>query len=90
MAQDDPYIDLEDSSSNDAIKFVESANRLTMTALGSPPTTSPSYNKILEVLQNDERIPFVSQAGTNRSGERILLNFWRDSKVSINRVTTAC
>jgi prolyl oligopeptidase len=91
MAEDDPYIDLEDNSSNDAIKFVESANRLTMTALGSPPTTSPSYSKILEVLQDDERIPFVSQAGTSQSGgERILLNFWKDSKVSFKRVTTDC
>jgi prolyl oligopeptidase len=90
MAEDDPYIDLEDNSSNDAIKFVQSANRLTMTALGSPPATSPSYSKILEVLQDDERIPFVSQAGTSQSGERILLNFWKDSEVSFKRVTTAC
>lgn len=83
MAEDDPYIGLEDNSCNDAIKFVQSANRLTMTALGSPPTTSPSYSKILEVLQTDERIPFVSQAGTNEKGERILLNFWKDAEVSL-------
>lgn len=75
----DDYQHLEDDSGSDAIHFVESANRLTMTALGSPPTTSPSYSKILDALEEEEKIPLISQLGTDESGNRVLLNFWKDS-----------
>lgn len=74
----DTYQHLEDDSGSDAIQFVQSANRLTMTALGSPPTTSPSYSKILDALEEEEKIPLISQLGIDESGKRILLNFWRD------------
>ena len=78
--EEDTYQHLEDDSGADAIHFVQSANRLTMTALGSPPTTSPSYSKILDVLEEEEKIPLISQLGIDESGIRILLNFWKDDK----------
>ncbi|CAJ1961029.1 unnamed protein product [Cylindrotheca closterium] len=78
MGDEDTYQHLEDDSGADAIHFVESANRLTMTALGSPPTTSPTYSKILDVLEEEEKIPLISQLGIDESGKRILLNFWKD------------
>lgn len=80
MRDEDAYQHLEDDSGADAIHFVQSANRLTMTALGSPPTTSPSYSKILDVLQEEEKIPLISQLGTDENGKRVLLNFWKDDK----------
>lgn len=79
MADKDHYQHLEDESGSDSNHFVESANRLTMTALGSPPTTSPTYSKILDALEEEEKIPLISQLGTDESGNRILLNFWKDA-----------
>ena len=91
MDDQDAYLHLEDDSGSDAIHFVQSANRLTMSALGSPPTTSPSYSKILDALGEDERIPLISQLGIDESGDRILLNFWKDGAVSsLSRQFSLC
>jgi prolyl oligopeptidase PreP (S9A serine peptidase family) len=78
MAEDDPYLYLEDRGSYRVHDFVSKANQMSLGALGDP-TTGPTYEKILNSLRSDERIPFVSKMGTDDNGEAILYNFWKDS-----------
>jgi prolyl oligopeptidase len=80
--QDDPYKSLEDVESQDSLDFARAANKYCLKALGDPTKSkSGSYSRILEVLQSDERIPFVSKMGTDDSGNALLYNLWKDSKV---------
>jgi prolyl oligopeptidase PreP (S9A serine peptidase family) len=75
---DDLYRGLENNES--AMKFVEEANKFCLVALGDP-TESPRYSKILDALQADERIPFVSKMGKDGSGKDEFYNLWKDVKV---------
>ena len=48
------------------------------------PKDGPSYQRILNVLESDDRIPHVSSNygwdDNNTTGNRILFNFWKDAK----------
>ena len=78
----DPYKSLEELESAESLDFANTANKFCLTALGDPTTSqSPSYSKILKVLESDERIPFVSKMGKDSAGDDVLYNLWKDSKV---------
>lgn len=80
---DDPYIGLEQDS--EATKrFVNEANKFCLTALEDP-TLSPRYERILRLLESDERIPFVTKMGCTIDGDDELYNLWRDSTVRRRR-----
>lgn len=77
---DDHYRFLEDRESDEARNFAHAANQACLSVLGDPSTSKKStYPKILEVLEADDRIPFVSKMGTDESGQDLLYNFWRDA-----------
>ena len=79
----DPYTILEDAEGAEALEFVSQANQACLKALGDPTKSrSSSYKDILGVLENDERIPFVSKMGKDSQGRDLLYNLWKDSKVS--------
>lgn len=84
-AEDDAYIGLEQES--EATKrFVKEANKFCLTALNDP-TQSPIYSKILNMLEADDRIPFVSKMGSV-GGDDELYNLWKDAKVHTERRRT--
>ncbi|KAG7338760.1 serine protease, S9A family peptidase [Nitzschia inconspicua] len=75
---DDPYIGLEQDS--DATRrFVMEANKFCLSALGDP-TLSPRYKRVLQLLESDNRIPFVSKMGCTEDGDDELYNLWKDAK----------
>lgn len=84
--RDDPYKSLEDLESQASLDFAHAANQACLKALGDPAKSknaSASYSKILEVLESDERIPFVSKMSKDDAGEDLLYNLWKDSKVRL-------
>jgi prolyl oligopeptidase len=78
--EDDPYAYLEDIEGRKSLDFAASASEWCVKALGDP-VKSKSYSRILGVLESDERIPFISKMGRDSSGNDILYNLWKDSKV---------
>lgn len=57
---DDPYLWLEEVESESSLKFAEESNSACLTALGDPKSGKHStYERILSVLQSDDRIPYV-------------------------------
>jgi prolyl oligopeptidase len=82
LREDDPYVSLEDVESEESLDFAIAANQMCMKAHGDPAKSKTScYAKILEVLESDERIPFVSKMGKDKAGNDLLYNLWKDSKV---------
>lgn len=80
--RDDPYASLENVDGDDSLDFVAFANQMCLKAHGDPVSSKTgSYSKILRALEVDDRIPFVSKMGVDNSGNVLLFNFWRDSKV---------
>ena len=73
----DPYLWLEEVESDESLAFARESNAKCMEALGDP-TASPTYSRILNVLESDDRIPYVTSYGVNDEGEHILYNFWKD------------
>mmetsp|Transcript_15156 Transcript_15156/g.42717 ORF Transcript_15156/g.42717 Transcript_15156/m.42717 type:complete len:763 (+) Transcript_15156:331-2619(+) len=81
VEKEDAYASLEELDSESSMEFVNKANQLCLKALGDPTKAkTKSYKRILEVLEADDRIPFVSKMGVDESGNEILFNLWRDSK----------
>lgn len=77
---DDPYIWLEDVESERALDFAKVSNAKCLQALGNPEESeNGSYERILAVLESNDRIPSVSQYGVNEQNESVLFNFWKDS-----------
>lgn len=80
----DPYNYLEETDGDKAIDFVLAANKMCLQALGDPTTASSAlYSRILNSLESDERIPFVSKIGKDAAGNDVLYNLWKDSTVSV-------
>ena len=80
-ATEDPYLWLEDVESERSLDFAKASNAACLAALGDPKETETrSYDRILAVLESDDRIPAVSQFGVNPEGEPVLFNFWKDSR----------
>jgi len=79
---DDPYIWLEDVESEESLTFAKESNEQCLAHLGDPKTSSTgTYQKVLDVLESDDRIAYVTKYGTtDDDGDAILFNVWKDSK----------
>jgi len=79
--KEDPYIWLEEVESKESLDFAKSANEACLQALGNPEEgATNTYQRVLEVLESNDRIPYVSQYGRDpETNEGILFNFWKDS-----------
>jgi len=77
---DDPYLWLEDVEGEASLEFAEESNERCLEALGDPKRSGTgTYERVLAVLESDERIPHVSNHGTDPStGEKVAYNFWKD------------
>lgn len=81
---DDPYIFLEEVESEESLQFARDANDACLKALGDPTKSETgTYDRVLEVLESDDRIPYVSKYGRDNDDNEVLYNFWKDSKVSL-------
>lgn len=69
---DDPYLWLEDVTGDDALAWVRARNARTEADLVTP-GLHDLEGRILQVLDADDRIPYVRRRG------QFLYNFWRDS-----------
>jgi prolyl oligopeptidase len=78
---EDPYIWLEDVEAKECLDFAKSANDKCLEALGDPKTSNTkTFDRVLEVLESKDRIPYTANYGKDESGERILFNFWKDEE----------
>jgi prolyl oligopeptidase len=83
-SNDDPYIFLEEVESEKSLQFARDANDACLKALGDPTKSETgTYDRVLEVLESDDRIPYVSKYGRDDDDNEVLYNFWKDSKVSL-------
>ncbi|MBY4569080.1 prolyl oligopeptidase family serine peptidase [Gordonia sihwensis] len=73
VTDDDPYLWLEDVTGDDALRWVREHNAPTVAELTGSERFAELEAGALEVLDNDERIPYVRRRGG------FLYNFWRDS-----------
>ena len=71
---DDPYLWLEEIEGEKALEWVEERNQLTNELLSAHPLFDPLRERILEILNSDDRIPFPSIIGEH------LYNFWQDNE----------
>lgn len=80
---EDPYIWLEEVESDESIAFAKSANEKCLAQLGDPSDTE-TYKRVLAALDSDDRIPHVNLLGYEEgTGDMLLYNFWKDSKVCL-------
>lgn len=68
----DPYIWLEDVEGKKALEWVEEKNKVSLSYLQSQPLYEDLYETNLDILNSDERIPYVSEMNG------YFYNFWRD------------
>ncbi len=69
---EDPFLWLEDVTGEDALNWVKDRNAKTQTHFDASDEFNTLNNDLLQILDSDERIPFVSKAGD------YYYNFWRD------------
>mmetsp|Transcript_29158 Transcript_29158/g.48195 ORF Transcript_29158/g.48195 Transcript_29158/m.48195 type:complete len:794 (-) Transcript_29158:41-2422(-) len=74
----DEFTYLEDVESEASLAFAMESNAKCLADLGDP-TTSETYDRILAVLESDDRIPYAGKMGKNMDGADIVFNFWKDS-----------
>jgi prolyl oligopeptidase len=72
-AQEDPYQWLEDVSGKKALDYVEAQNQVTFKELKARPEYEPIRTRVLSILNDKARIPYVSKQGA------YYYNFWRDA-----------
>ena len=70
---EDPYMWLEDVDGNDAMKWVEARNQETVGILSEHPSFDTIFDTNLEILNSNERIPYVAIRGN------YVYNFWQDA-----------
>lgn len=68
----DPYLWLEEVEGKKALEWVEENNKVSLSYLQSQPLYKELYETNLEILNSDERIPYVSEMNG------YFYNFWRD------------
>jgi len=73
MAQNDPYLWLEEVEGPNALAWARGQNELSISALESHPLFEPIHERALEIYTSDDRIAYPSLMG----GE--IYNFWRDA-----------
>jgi prolyl oligopeptidase len=69
----DPYLWLEEIEGEKALSWVEKHNEPTLAELKAVPEFEDIYKTNLEIMNSDERIPYVGQRGD------WLYNYWRDA-----------
>jgi prolyl oligopeptidase len=74
IAQEDPYLWLEDVLGDKAITWVKEQNTKSQKLLEASPQFASIRDKVLEVANSRERIPAVSKRG------KWFYNFWQDEK----------
>ena len=70
--QEDPYLWLEDVTGTRSLDWVRQKNETTQSHFEASADFKNLEGDLLEILDSDERIPFVSKAGS------FYYNFWRD------------
>lgn len=73
-ATNDPYLWLEDVAGEKALAWVRQQNALSTRELEAAPGFDAVQQKLLSILNSNERIPFVAKHG------KFYYNFWRDAK----------
>ncbi|MDX1740169.1 MAG: hypothetical protein R3178_02710, partial [Rhodothermales bacterium] len=71
---DDPFLWLEDVEGERALSWVETENEKTVEVLAAHPRFDEIYQTSLDILNSDERIPYVAIRG------QFVYNFWQDAK----------
>ena len=74
VTEDDPYRWLEDVTGTAALDWVRDRNEVTLGALSGGPRFASLRAEAREVLDADDRIPFVRRRG------EYLYNFWQDAE----------
>lgn len=72
MAQEDPYIWLEDVDAEKSLKWVENWNKKSLNVLTNQDGYNTIYEKNLEIYNSTDRIPAPSIYGD------LIYNFWQD------------
>lgn len=73
-ANDDPYLWLEELEGDQALEWVMEQSRETKEKLSSHTAFDPLRDRMLAILNSDERIPFPAITGD------YLYNFWQDTE----------
>jgi prolyl oligopeptidase len=73
-AADDPYLWLEDIHGEKPLAWVQMRNAETVKAYADTPEFETTRRRILEVLDSDARIPYVTKLGSH------WYNFWKDAQ----------
>ncbi|MEJ2544311.1 MAG: prolyl oligopeptidase family serine peptidase [Calditrichaceae bacterium] len=74
MAQDDPYLWLEDVEGDSAMAWVLEQNKITVDAMQAHPDFEKIKKNILDVLNSKERIAYPTIHG------KYVTNYWQDEK----------
>lgn len=74
QASEDRYLWLEDVDSKESMHWIKQTNKLTNEKYTNTPLYKKLYSQALEVLDNKNRLPVVSQKG------KWLYNFWQDKE----------
>ncbi|WP_037641899.1 prolyl oligopeptidase family serine peptidase [Streptomyces exfoliatus] len=74
VSDDDPYLWLEEVSGEDALAWVAERNAETAGALVADPAFAPLKERVREVMDAADRIPYTVRRGAH------LYNFWRDAE----------
>ncbi|MBS3824656.1 MAG: S9 family peptidase, partial [Wenzhouxiangellaceae bacterium] len=74
MAQNDPYLWLEEVEGPNALAWARGQNEVSLAELEAHPLFEPIHERALEILTSDDRIAYPSLMG----GE--VYNFWRDEE----------
>lgn len=79
--EEDPYLWLEEVESEESLNFAKDANAKCLEELGDPKTSGTgTYDKVLSVLESNDRIAYARKYGNDKNGEPIMFNLWKDSK----------
>jgi prolyl oligopeptidase len=71
---EDPYLWLEEVTSDKALDWVRLRNAASTAELTKAPGFAPLNDRLLQIMDSDDRIPFVSKEGEH------YYNFWRDAR----------
>src|SRR5438105_12178719 len=72
--EEDPYLWLEDVTSEQALTWVRAQNSISTNELRSSPDFEPIRRRLLAIMDSKEKIPYVTKHGP------FYYNFWRDEK----------
>jgi prolyl oligopeptidase len=70
----DPYLWLEEIEGEKALSWVEGKNEASLAVLKAQPMFEETYEKVLEIMNSDDRIAYPSIRG------KYIYNFWKDEK----------